>query len=228
VEILIFMVFGTLVIGLAVLSHYLNVKRRKDLEAEAARLGWTFVPDKDHGLSLRFPNLKCLNRGSNRYAFNLLSGQCSGRPACGFDYHYETYSTDSKGHRKTSHHWFSVAMIETDLPLKPLLIRPEGFFDRIGEFFGLDDIDFESAQFSREFHVTSPDRKWAFDVIHQATMEFLLDAPRFTIELHGPRVFVYHGNCFRPNEFEVACQVATGLIDRLPNYLHREWKGTVQ
>lgn len=227
-EILIVLVFVALAIGLMVFAHYQHVRRRNELAAEAARLGWTFVADKNRELGQQFADLRCLNKGSNRYAFNLMYGKCAGRAACGFDYHYETYSTDSKGNRQTHHHYFSVAMIETDLPLKPLLIRTEGFFDRVGEFFGMDDIDFESAQFSREFHVSSPDRKWAFDVIHQATMEFLLDAPRFTIELHGPRVFVYRNNRFQPTEFEPACRVATGLIERLPNYLLREWKGTVQ
>ena len=61
----------------------------------------------------------------------------------------------------------------------------------MGEFFGFDDIDFESDEFSREFCVKAADRRWAFDVIHQATMEFLLAAPRFTIELAGPRVMAY-------------------------------------
>ncbi len=226
-EFLIFFLFLALIVAGAILGHFQAAKRRKELVALAARYGWTFDPSKDHGMESRFAAFRCLREGSNRYAYNILSGQYNQRRICGFDYHYETYSTDSKGRRSTNHHHFSAVMLETGLPLRPLLIRPESFFDRIGEFFGLDDIDFESTEFSRQFHVTSPDRRWAFDVIHQATMEFLLGAPRFTIELAGPTVVAYRSSCFKPADFEAAVQVTTGIIDRLPNYLLREWKGAV-
>ena len=62
----------------------------------------------------------------------------------------------------------------------------------------------------------------------KATMEFLLAAPRFTIELAGPRVIAYRSNRFDADEFEHALQVLAGIIDRLPNYLLREWKGAVR
>ena len=50
----------------------------------------------------------------------------------------------------------------------------EFFGPPFGEFFGHDDIDFESAEFSRNFYVKSSDRKWAFDILHARAMEFLL------------------------------------------------------
>ena len=227
-EILIFVAFAAVIVLVAYFAHRQAARRKSELTALAARLGWTFRAGNDHTLAERFGSPRCLAQGSNRYAYNVLEGRYRDRSVCSFDYHYETYSTDSKGNRQTNHHRFSVAVLETDLPLKPLLIRPEGFFDRIGEFFGMDDIDFESNEFSREFHVTSPDRRWAFDVIHQATMEFLLEAPRFTVELHGPRVLVYRSRCFEPAEFETAIGLADGIIGRLPNYLLNEWKGAAR
>lgn len=226
--ILMFVGFGALIITFAVFSWLGAKRRREELAALANRLGWTFHADNLHSISSRYPGLKFLERGSNRYGYNVLSGRYGDRAACGFDYHYETYSTDSKGRRTTHHHRCSVVVIETGLPLKPLTIRPEGFFDRVGEFFGFDDIDFESIEFSRAFHVWSPDKAWAFDVIHQETMEYLLGAPRFSIELLGPRIFVYRATCFSPAEFQSALETAAGVIDRLPNYLLREWKGATQ
>jgi hypothetical protein len=228
VAVLIFIGFLVLIIAGGIYSYRQTAKRRLALSALAAEQGWTFNPDNDSELITRFSPLKCLEQGSNRYAYNVLTGKYRNRSLCAFDYHYETYSTDSKGNHQTNHHVFSVAVLETELPLKPLLIRPEGFFDRIGEFFGMDDIDFESDEFSRTFHVSSPERRWAFDVIHQATMEFLLAAPRFTIELSGSRVVVFRSSCFDPPEFEAALSVAAGIVERLPNYLLREWKGAVR
>ncbi len=226
-EILFVIIIIGLMIALAVYSYQQAAQRRKDLQALADRLGWTFTADKDHSVDSRFDAFSCLRQGSNRYAYNMLQGRYQQHGVCAFDYHYETHSTDSKGNRQTHHFTFSALVLETGLPLKPLLIRPEGFFDKIGEFFGFDDIDFESTQFSREFFVKSPDRRWAFDVIHQATMEFLLAAPRFTIEFAGPRIITYRSSCFGPAEFESALRVTEGIIERLPNYLLREWKGAV-
>jgi hypothetical protein len=222
---IIILVFGGLILTGAVFSWLGAKRRREEMVALANRWGWTYRAGNDRVLPTLYAGLKFLERGSNRYAFNVLSGTFRDRAACAFDYHYETHSTDSKGKRTTHHHHSSVIVLETDLPLKPLTIRPEGFFDRVGEFFGFDDIDFESNEFSRAFHVWSPDRAWAFDVIHQETMEFLLAAPRFNVELLGPRIFVYREACFTASEIQRAFDVAAGIIDRLPKYLLREWKG---
>jgi hypothetical protein len=227
VGILIIILFVAIIALLAIASYYQQQQRRNDLLALAARHGWQFDPAHDWAMEARYP-LACLEQGSDRYAYNVFQGRYRNRPICAFDYHYETYSTDSKGNTSTHHHTFSMAVLETGLPLKPLLIRSEHFGDTISEFFGADDIDFESHEFSREFFVKSPDRRWAFDVIHQATMEFLLAAPRFTVELAGPRVFVYRDSEFDPPQFEQALEVASGIIDRLPQYLLNEWKGAVR
>ncbi len=225
--IIIFVVFGGLIITGAVFSWLGAKRRREEMAALANRLGWTYRAGNDSSLPTRFAGFKFLERGSNRYAYNVLTGTYRNRAACAFDYHYETHSTNSKGKRTTHHHHCSVVVLETGLPLKPLTIRPEGFFDRVGELFGFDDIDFESTEFSRAFHVWSPDRAWAFDIIHQETMEYLLGAPRFSIELLGPRVFIYRAQCFSPAEYQSALELSSGLIDRLPKYLLREWKGAV-
>jgi hypothetical protein len=228
VEAVIFILMLVLIASLAIYQYYRTQQRKNEMLALAAHHGWTFVADKDYGMESRFGAFDCLQQGDNRYGYNVLEGAYRGRGICAFDYHYETYSTDSKGNRETHHHQFSAAVLETDLPLKRMKIRPEGFLDKVGEFFGMDDIDFESSQFSREFHVTAPDRRWAFDVLHQATMEFLLAAPRFTIEMAGPRVIIYRSSCFDPDEFIPALEVAAGIVDRLPNYLLREWKGAAR
>ena len=74
-------------------------------------------------------------------------------PALCFDYHYESSNGDSEGR----YHHFSAVIVTTNLPLKPLLIRHEGLFasfDRLAALLGLGAIQFESAAFNKEFHVT--------------------------------------------------------------------------
>jgi hypothetical protein len=151
-----------------------------------------------------------------------MRGQWQEKQFVGFDYHYETYSRDSKGRRQTHHHHFSGVILTSPIPLKPLYIRPEGFFDKITEFFGADDIDFESAEFSRKFYVKSPDRRWAYDVIHTRMMEFLLEQPRFSLQFDPSCIIAWNKRRFSPQDFATAGDLIHGLLDRLPNYLVKQ------
>jgi len=222
-----------LCIAALVLGRRAERRRRAELAALCARRGWRYSEGRDGMMEERYAEFSCLRRGHDRYAYNVLEGPLpphegvpGERRCCAFDYHYETYSTDNKGHRQTHHHHFSALVIECALPLQALSLRPETLFDRVGEFFGMDDIDFESAEFSRAFHVKADNRKWAFDVIHQETMEFLLGAPRFTLEFCHGRVLVRRERLFEAADFEHAVDVACGVLDRLPRYLLREWNET--
>lgn len=222
---LIFVGIIILAIAGAIYNYYAAKRRREELRKFSRRMGLTFTPGKDYYMDNRFGLFKCLCEGSRRYAHNTMTGQLNGREIVAFDYHYETYSRDSKGRRQTHHHYFSALILNTALPLKPLFIRPEGFFDKVTEFFGYDDIDFELNEFSNKFYVKAADRKWAFDVIHQETMEFLLNCPSFTLDFQGPFVMAYRKSRFSPQEFEEAFQVTEGVIDRLPQYLIKELQG---
>ena len=224
-EILLIALFLVLIIGGAIYGHYRSEQRKQALAEFARQHGWQFSPDTQRDVESRYAAFSCLQQGSDRYAYNIFEGQAAERDICGFDYHYATHSTDSKGRRTTHHHYFSAIVVEVPLDLKPLVIRPEGFFDKITELLGFDDIDFELAEFSRKFCVKADDRRWAYDIIQQSTMEFLLHAPQFTIQLAGHHVMAYRAQLFDPADFEQALEVIGGVVDRLPGYLIRELKG---
>ena len=208
-------------------SFLAAAQRRKELEAWAIAKELRFSADNNYSFDHRLPEFKYLQQGSNRYAYNIIQGHWQERSFLGFDYHYETYSTDSKGNRQTYHYYFSAIILSSKVPLKPLFIRPESFLDKITEFFGYDDIDFESAEFSRKFYVKAADRRWAYDVIHTRTMEFLLSAPLFTIQFDSTQVMAYRSGTFSTQDFEAATEVVRGILDRLPEYLVRQQEGKV-
>ncbi|MCK5558540.1 MAG: hypothetical protein KAJ01_09180 [Candidatus Hydrogenedentes bacterium] len=222
---LLIILFIALAVGLTILGAYQSAKRRKELTAWARSKGLRFTPSKDPGMDQRFPGFKCLRQGRNRYAYNIMEGDWSGRPTIAFDYHYETRSSDSKGRSQTHHHHFSAVIVRSQQLLKPLFIRPEHFFDRVTEFFGFDDIDFESAEFSRKFYVKAKDRRWAYDVIHTRTMQFLLDMPQFTIQFDPLHVIAHRSSKFKTSEFEAAVKLILGILDRFPKYLVEQLKG---
>ncbi len=218
--------FAVIVVGALIYNAYAADKRRKELAAWAARNGLEFSAGNVEDLDERYSDFECLCEGSNRYAYNVSDGEWAKRPLLAFDYHYETYSTDSKGRRQTHHHRFSAAVITSAVPLKPLSIRPEGFLDKVGEFFGREDINFESAEFSRKFFVKAPDRKWAFDVLHQRTIEFLLPRPQFHIQFDEECVIIFRNDMFSVEDFQSAVETVAGILDRLPDYLVQQQMST--
>jgi hypothetical protein len=167
----------------AILSYRAAQKRRQAMMDLAARLGLCFDPQKDWDLAKQYSFLNKLRNGSNRYVFNKLSGRYQDRDVTAFDFHYETHSTDSKGHRQTQHHYFSCFLLHLPRSFPELVIGREGFFSKVAQAFGYDDIDFESHEFSRKFCVRSPDKKFAYDVCNARMIEYLLANADLTIEI---------------------------------------------
>jgi hypothetical protein len=173
-EIAIIILFVVIVIAGIVFNVLAAKKRREELAALAARLGFAFDSEEDYALADRYEFLDRLNRGSNRYAFNVLRGNHAGHEVVAFDYHYETHSTDSKGKRQTHHHYLSILILLLPRSLTELTIAREGWGSKIAQAFGYDDIDFESAEFSRSFCVRSKDKQLAYDICNPQMMEYLL------------------------------------------------------
>jgi len=214
-------ILGFVVLAILLWWHGEKAKKERQLAltAWAHRRGLHYEPGEVSSLEQRFGHFPCFTQGSNRYGYNVMRGKFGERELWAFDYHYETHSTDSKGRRQTHHHHFSAVALDSGLLFKGLTIRPESWWDKVTEFFGFDDIDFESAAFSRAFHVTSPDRRFAFDMVPQDTMEFLLHSPRFTLECRAPHVLVRRSSTFRPEEFTQALELAEGFLARIPKDL---------
>lgn len=205
-----------LFIVIAIFGHLQAKKRREALAALANALGLRFDPSKDRSFDDRYRFFDALRWGDDRYAYNIMRGDFDGRDIVGFDYHYETSSTDSDGDRTTTSHRFSAVIFQSTLPLDGLTIRPEGFFDRMKTLLGFDDIDFESAEFSKKFHVKCRDRRLAYDVVQPDTMELMLASPRFTLHFEEGLVMAMRKSTFTPEDFRAALRLIDGILDRIP------------
>lgn len=217
--VLIFGAFAALVIVLAILGAMAAKKRREAFAALAARLGLTFSPDRDHTIASRFHFLDRLAHGSNRYAYNVLSGSYQGRGVLVFDYHYQTESRDSKGHRQTHHHHFSCFVLQLEQSFPELTISPEGILSKVAQAFGYDDIDFESHEFSRKFCVRSKDKKFAYDVCHARMIEYLLANDDLNIEIENSALAIAYAGILKPEEIEPNLQRLAQVRALMPNYL---------
>ena len=229
------LIFGSLVLLIIVggiLGFKAQRKRNAALQTWAHSRGLTFLPDKIRDVEHRFPDFECFRQGKNRYAQRFMHGQIDGRTVYAFDYHYQTqttrHSTSGGRHRtatrrkQTHHHQFSALIIEPGFTLEPLLIRPEGWTDRVASLFGRGDIQFQSAEFNRKFHVSAPNPDFAHQVLHARTIDRLLEAPPHTIEFAPHQILLIRKRRrFDPAEFEAALALISTILNNLPRHLKR-------
>jgi len=203
------------VIVVVVVIGYISArKRREAMRAAAARLGLRFQPRKDRGLARQYRFLDKLRQGSNRYAFNILSGSYQGHNVMLFDYHYQTGSG-----KNTHHHYFSFFILQLPMSFPELVIDKEGFFSKIAQAVGYDDIDFESHEFSRKFCVRSADKKFAYDVCNARMIEYLLSNTDLSIEIEGDSLAISFRRRLAPEQIEPNLNRLITVRSLIPDYL---------
>jgi hypothetical protein len=224
-EIAIFIAILALIVFIAVISHRMEKQRRAVLAAFARSQGLDYYPDRD-GDFPEAQNHHWFNQGHSRYAKHRIEGIRDIRGERFVvkmgEYHWTTGSGKHK-----QHHSEGYLLIKPTWPALPnLLIRPETFFDKIGDALGFDDIDFESAEFSRKFMVKSTDKRFAYAVVHQRMMEFLMSDGGYSMDLnYGECLFRGLGSRPKPDDFHSALGWAERFFEQWPTHLVREVSG---
>lgn len=222
--VIIFVLFGVLVIAVIIIGVIRAAKRREAWRALAKRLGCSFSRRDPFGIVYSYPQ-PLFQRGHGRRADNILHGEINGREVKCFDYIYKTRSGTGKKRREHTHH-VTCLLLTPPIPFQPLSIRPETFLDRVGEFLGLDDIDFESDEFSRRFFVKCRDKRFAYDIIHARTMELLLECGKVHVEAQGHSILFYYSGRLRvPDNVEPLIRRGLKFVDLTPDYLIEQVKG---
>ena len=222
-----FVLIPLFLIGFGLLAYYSHLQakqRREDLAQLADQLGWSFDPSRRYDWDSRYSQFGCFTRGHSRSAYNILQGmvEIEGRPYAGTmgDYTFKETSGSGKN-RSTKTYHFSFVLIQLPFAGVPqLAVRQESFFDSITAFMGFDDIDFESEEFSRKFHVKSSDKRFAYDVIDPRMMEFMLDRkpPSFEID-RGILCCKSESSCWKPDEFADQLTWCQEFFARWPNHV---------
>jgi len=206
--------FIAFIVVLGVFGYVSARKRREAMATLAAKLGLSFEPNKNWDIARRYCFLDKLRAGSNRYAFNILSGNYQGHDVTIFDYHYRTGSG-----KNTQHHYISFFILHLLASFPELVIGPEGIFSKMAQALGYDDIDFESYEFSRKFCVRSRDKKFAYDVCNARMIEYLLSNTDLTIEIEGEALAVSFGSRLAPEQIEPNLNRLITVRSILPEYL---------
>jgi hypothetical protein len=217
------LVFWSAVAVVAVIAYLVHRayerRRTREWQAFAASLGCAFSEKDPFGM-LRTCDHPVFQQGHSRRVTNVLHGHYRDRPIRCFDYRYTV------GGGKNSHtYYLTLLLAQAPVPFEAMVVRPEHFGDALAAMVGFDDIDFESDEFSRRFHVTCSDRRFAYDVLHQRAMEFLLQHPDLTIQTTSVSMVFLLAGAGRlqiPAQVRGLLDLGCDFMDLLPEHLLRE------
>lgn len=225
--ILLFFVAAVVIGVIAYNVHLQQKRRREELSGLAEHLRWRFIPDRDGSHDEQYAHFEIFRRGHSRYAYNTLIGQMEigGRMYAVKmgDFRYRVTSGSGKN-RRTRTYCFSYVILHIPLQeLPPLLIRPEGVFDKLAGALGFGDIGFESAEFNRRFFVNSSDKRFAYDMLHPQMMQFLMDTDPPEIDMQHARCCLSDGSrTWSASEFKQRLDWSQQFFQLWPRHLVRE------
>jgi hypothetical protein len=172
------------------LSLYLKAKRREAFAAFARSYGLQYSSEDPIGV-LAWP-FRLFARGDGRGVENFVWGAWQGQRVVAFDYWYYERHTDSKGHTRRTYYRFCCAQVDVPAAFPTLQVAREGFFSRLADYVGLDDIDFELEEFNRRWNVKAAEQRFAYELIDARMIRWLvqLDLP-VSFEVAGSRLLAY-------------------------------------
>ncbi|TWT88887.1 hypothetical protein Mal64_23770 [Pseudobythopirellula maris] len=222
-----FCLIAVFFVTVAVLGGRQAKLRSEKLAGLAGELGWSFEPSANRRLPHRYEPFRRFSQGHSQRIFNTLAGTAA---AMGEECHAWTgdflYKTTSRQGKKTTTHTHRFSYLLLELPISPapeMAVRGEGMFDKLAGWFGMDDIDFESAEFSDRFHVTGSDKRFTYDLMHPRMMEFLLDGSPPDISLSGRYCLLTRRNgLWEPEAFRATLAWAERFCQLWPEHVLSE------
>ena len=222
-----FLFFILLLIGAGIAGYFAWKKereRREALKKIAIELGWSYSPAHDRHHDDQYSHFEIFRRGHSRVAYNTLRGTL---PIFGIsaaaqigDFRYKVTRGSGKSRHTSTYHFSYLIVHMPHRTIPDLVIRPEHMFDRLAGVFGFDDIDFESAAFSKHFFVKSRDERFAYDVVDPRMMEFLLESRPPTVDIEIGRCCISDGQTrWSPDEFLNQIEWANRFFQQWPAHV---------
>jgi hypothetical protein len=177
--IIIISVVIALAIVAAVVSAYFERKRTEAFKSIADELSFEFFPTGRTGQIQELTGFHLFGIGHTKEIKNHLRGEAGGIELNIFDYRYVT----GHGKQRQTHSQSVLVARAAGMNLPLFSMRPESFWNKIGNLFGLKDIDFEShPKFSRLYLLKGPHEAAIRDLFQPHVLEYFEDHTGLNIE----------------------------------------------
>jgi len=179
------------------LSH-----RAEQLDQIAFDLDMKFSPRDDWGLINYLEDFKLFRRGFSKRISNIIHGQeeMLNLDIYIFDYRY-TISTGNSA-RVVRQTVFFIQSRKLGLP--SFFMRPEHIFHRIGEYLGMQDIDFEEhPSFSRNYLLRGDDEEYIRASVNEPFLRFFSIEKNWYLEgVNYYLIFYRRGKRLKPDQIK--------------------------
>ena len=177
--------------GLGFLLAARNRKRRAAYIEYSLIRGFTFENERPEGERRYADAFEPFTVGRSRKWGHTISGIRNQSAFTAFEYRWTT------GSGKSSHtHWIGGIVWERERAVFPkFTLSPEGWVSRLGQIFGMQDIDFvESPEFSRMYQLKGPDEPLIRQLFSTEIRRFFEATPNQHVAGGGPFLFWFkHG-----------------------------------
>ena len=214
-----FVVLGlgvVLMVGMIVAVVIANKRKREAMEALAAKHGWR-LHRKDRSMHEMWDQVAPFDFGHSKRSDWIFDGEVDGQRFTVFQYTCQTTSHNGKSSSEQTHH-YRVCVIPMPLDGHDLRITKEHIGLKIADALGGEDIDFESDAFSRRFWVKCRDRRFAYDVLTPAMMEYLLPHKNWHWHWVGQELILHRAGGLKVDHVEPMIRLAHGFAARLPRH----------
>ena len=218
---LVVVVIIAVIVAAAWWSYAQRQKRREELLAFATQYRLELSREDRFGLtSYPFPLFR---QGEGRGCENVLAGTWQGLPVKEADYWYYTESTDSNGRKTRTYHRFSIVLADLTCAVPNVSIHRESLLTKMADHLGFHDIDFESEDFNRRYQVKAADREFAFKLVDDRMMRWLLSTDgSSSFEVNGSDLLVWCRR-LKPTELVPLFGTAKAFVDHVPNLVWNDY-----
>lgn len=194
------LIFIAILLAIYLANRHWEKKRREAVADLSSSLGLEFreslIVEELGPLS----TMELFTRGYDQTITNCVEGETEIAKIQIFDYRYTTGSGKHKSTTKQT----VVVMTSPSIDVPAFSLIPEHFFSRIGNFFGMQDIDFdEHPQFSKMFQLKGPNEASIRAFFNSELMDFFCLLPDInTAAMPGGFIFFRPGKAIEPSTWK--------------------------
>lgn len=184
----------------------------------------------DHGLDFRAKNREALSedfrlfgRGDGGRVRNVLQGEWKGVSVRAMDYDYFETKTTWGFYRVKEWRPFSVAVLDLGASIPLVIAERNGAAGLASDYMGFHDVQLNSDEFNRFFHVTTDDREFAYQFFDLGMLRWLLNQrDLLEAEVQGRRALVALPP-LEPPEVGRLLDAVVGFRSHIPRLVRRKY-----
>jgi hypothetical protein len=208
-------------IGAVLLNRYLHKQKVAAFTKFAGERGWHYA-EQDNSLAGRYVG-DPFGKGFGREAKHVLAGQHRGRDLIAFEYIYKEKHGSGKDSRTVTYR-NTVVALNTPAARPTLEVSREGLGRKLLGLVGVRDLQLESEEFNKNFHIRTEDDKFAYDVLHPRTMEWMIADQRCSdlpFRFERADLLTWQKNSIDLPSVDAMVNYLCDVLERVPSFV---WK----